>query len=791
MKILNKKLCRDIKQNLSQFITIFLMVFIGIMAYSGIEGYMEGMQETADKFYGNYNLQDLNVLGEINESKIEDIENIDNVKNVEGKLVINTILEENSDVTLQASFIDSNEISKFYIVDGKKFNKDTKGIWVDQFYAEANNLKVGDNLKIKYDGYVFDEEIIGLINVPDHVYDVKDESQIYPDHKMFGFVYMSTNELEGYIKNQVMKEANITDEEIFNTYFKDFNYRDYLKYNYAMVDVEDVNELSKVKNSIEDKMGNVTIIDIKDTSSYSQYQGEVDEGKTYIGVFSGLFLFIAILSVITTMTRVVQKQRIQIGTLKALGFKKRKIVKHYIGYSFWISIIAAICGLFAGRYFIGDVFINLEMSFFEIPNGMAIIKKDSFIVAAAVVLVVSFVTYLTTRNILKENTAETLRNSIPKVKKKSLNITTKGIFKKMNFSTKWNIRDIIRNKARTITAVVGVTCCCMLIVCAIGMLNSMDYFIGLQFNTIYNFDYKLSLKSNISAENLNKLTDEYGNSTSESLYIEIKDNNDERESNNIFVTDAKDYIRFVDNKNKFIELNNDEGVYVTYKLADNKGYKIGDEITWHISGNNTYYTSKIVGFNKDPQNQNVTMTRKYLESLGIEYKPDSLYTNTDLSGKKEIENVEVISNIDKLKDGMSNMIETMRTMVVLIIVIAVILGAVIIYNLGILSYTEKQYQFATLKVLGFKDKQIKKIYIKQNNIIAAISIILGLPAGYYLVDWLFKTAIEESYDFGAHINIETYIIATIGTFLVSYLVSKFLARKINKIDMVSSLKANE
>ena len=73
-------------------------------------------------------------------------------------------------------------------------------------------------------------------------------------------------------------------------------------------------------------------------------------------------------------------------------------------------------------------------------------------------------------------------------------------------------------------------------------------------------------------------------------YIEIKDNNDERESNNIFVTDAKDYIRFVDNKNKFIELNNDEGVYVTYKLADTKGYKIGDEITWHISGNNTYYT---------------------------------------------------------------------------------------------------------------------------------------------------------------------------------------------------------
>ena len=185
------------------------------------------------------------------------------------------------------------------------------------------------------------------------------------------------------------------------------------------------------------------------------------------------------------------------------------------------------------------------------------------------------------------------------------------------------------------------------------------------------------------------------------------------------------------------------------------------------------------------------MTREYLESLGIEYRPDSLYTNEDLSNTKEIEGVEVIANKEELKEGMNNMLETMKTMIILIIVVAVILGVVIIYNLGILSYSEKQYQFATLKVLGFKDKQIRKIFIKQNNIISCISIILGLPAGFYLTDWLFKTAIEESYDFGASINVETYIIATIGTFIISYIVSKLLAKKINKIDMVSSLKGNE
>ena len=789
--MLKRKMIRDIKQNLSQFITIFLMVFIGVMAYSGIESYMEGMKQTANNFYGEYNLQDLNVIGALSKENIDTIKQIDNVKNVEGKLTLTTVLENSNDITLSMNFIDSNEISKFYIVEGKEFEHNTKGIWVDNFFGEENNLKVGDILKIKYDGYVFEEEIVGFINVPDHIYDVKDESQIYPDHKNFGFAYASTIELEGYIKNQIMKEMNITDPELFEKYVPDFNYTDYIKYNYAMVDANNKDDINEIKNSIEEKIENVVLIKIEDTASYAQYQGEIEEGETYIGVFSGLFLFIALLSVVTTMTRVVKKQRVQIGTLKALGFKQRKIILHYISYSFWISLFASIAGLIAGRYFIGNVFIGIEMSFFQIPNGKPIIKPDSYLVALLVVLCVSFVTYLATRKILKEKTAETLRNEIPKVKNNSLNITTIGIFKKMSFNTKWNIRDMFRNKARTLTGIVGVTACSMLIVCSLGMLNSMNYFIDLQFNKIFNFDYKLSIKSDIRNEVLKELTNKYGNNTSESLFIEIKDANGNKESNNIFVTDANEYVRFVDNKDNFEELNNNDGLYVTYKLAKTNGYKIGDEITWHISGDSKYYTSKIVGFNKDPQNQNVTMTRKYLESLNIEYKPDSLYTNEDLSNTNEIANIEVISNIDKLKEGMEDMLETMKTMITLIIVIAVILGFVIIYNLGILSYSEKQYQFATLKVLGFKDKKIKKIFIRQNNIISIISIILGLPVGYYLTDWLFKTAIEDSYDFGAHINPETYIIAAIGTFVVSYLVSKLLARKIKKIDVVTSLKGNE
>ena len=790
--MLKKKMFRDIKQNLSQFITIFLMVLIGVMVYVGIEAYMDGMTSAAENFYKNNNIQDLNVMGNLSDKDLDKIKSLDNVKDAEKKLVVNAIDKDNKDKTYLLSFIDSNNISKFHIMDGEKFDVNKKGAWVDNFYAEKNNLKVGDTIKIKYDTFSLEEKILGLINVPDHIYDVKDESELVPNRENFGFVYLSVNEIpESYIKDLVMKEMKITDEKIFDKYVKDFNYKEYIPYNYIMVDVNKKKNVKSVKEDIEDNVSNAkAIVKIEDTLSYQRYQGEIDEGASYVGIFSGLFLFIAMLSVITTMTRVVKKQKLQIGTMKALGIKNSKIVMHYVGYGFFVSLAAAIVGIILGKYFIGTFFLNMEMDYFEVPNGVPVVKPLSYLVAFLVVMVVSFITYLTCRKELFKKPAEALRNEVPNVKVSSLNLSTKGIFKKLNFSSKWNLRDILRNKFRTVTAVVGIVGCCMLIVCAFGMLNSMNHFIKLKFEDLYNFNYKLSLKENLKDDELKVLTDKYGNNTSETLTIETKIGK-EREANTIFVTNAGNLVRFQNENGEFIKINKNDGVYVTRKLADQKNLKVGDTIKWHIYGVNKYYESKIVGLTKDPQVQNLTMTKEYLESLDIDYKPDSLYTNTDLKGIIDIKNVSLVQDINELKNSLESMLSMMKSMIMLIIVFAIGLGAIIIYNMGILSYSEKQYQFATLKVLGFSDKKIKKIFVQQNNWITVLSIIIGLPTGYYMTSWIFKSVIADNYDFSAYINLSTYLIAIIGTILVSIIVSRMLSKKVNKIDMVSSLKANE
>ena len=311
--MLKKKMFRDIRKNLSQFVAIFLMVFLGILVYAGIRSYMDGMKETADVFYKENNLQDLNMLGYgFSLDDLNKVKQIKNVQNAERKLTLMAKMESDEDRTLQVNFIEANNISKFYICEGEEF-KNEKGVWLDNFYAKENNIHVGDNIEIKYDNITLEEEVKGLINVPDHIYDIKDESELYPNHKDFGFAYIASSELPKEYQN------------IYNT---------------IMVTLKDSSKKDETKEDIENNIASVVAVtNIEDSLSYRTYQGEIDEGKTYVGVFSGLFIFIALLSVITTMTRVVKKQRVQIGTLKALGFSDKKIALHYVSYVFFISFL--------------------------------------------------------------------------------------------------------------------------------------------------------------------------------------------------------------------------------------------------------------------------------------------------------------------------------------------------------------------------------------------------------------------------------------------------------------------
>ena len=764
MKKLSKKRLRDIRQNKMQFFNIFIMVFLGVFVFAGIHAYMDGMEKSADNYYKNNNFQDIWLLGEnFSNEDLEKVKNTKNVKDAERMLTITTELENKDGVTLDTNFIESNNISKMYVVDGEEFSKDKKGVWFDSYLAKNLDLKVGDEITVTYQNMKITEKIAGLVNTPDHVYFVKDDTEIFPTHKNYGYMYLSINELP-----QGMPQI----------------------FNQIIVDVDNTDKTQETKANLENNIKSaISVTDRESSVSYKGYNSEIEEGTTYSGVFTFLFLFIAVLSVTTTMNRFVKKQRTQIGTLKALGFKNRKIINHYVGYGFIISLVASVVGLLSGKYGLGTFFLNMEMSYFEVPVYNTVLIPVVYILAIAVVALITLVTYLSCRSILKESAVEALRIEIPKVKSTKFDLTTKGIFKKASISTRWNLRDVGRNKGRSLLAIVGITGCTMLMLCAFGMMDTMKSYLSWEFDKISNFEYKLSLSNNYTDDQFINITEKYGNETSESFGIEIK-NVDKKETNTLTANDAPNKLKYTNHNKEYMDLK-DDGIYITEKLSEKYGLKVGDEITWHIFGDDNWYTCKIAGLNRDPQNQQLNMTRKYYESLGLTYKADTVYTDENLINTKTIDGVDTIQSIATLKQGMESMLETTETMVVLLIVVSAILGFVIIYNLGILSFTEKQYQFATLKVLGFKDKQIKNIFVKQNLWLTVVGIIFGLPLGFLMLDYIFKSALGDNYDFPACINLVSYLYATVGSLVVSVVVNKVLSRKVKKIDMVSSLKGNE
>ena len=758
--MLCRKMLRDMRKNFSQFITIFLMLMIGMMAYSGIKAYMIGMEVSANKFYSENNLQDLDAFGKLTDDSVEEIKKIEHVQNTEGKLSLLAEVKNLEERDLQLNFIKSNEISKFHVVEGESFDKDQSGLWLDEYFARENNLKLGDTLEFESNGVKLKEEILGLVYVPDHVAYIKDDTEIFPVHDKYGFAYLSQNELPEQMRF----------------------------YSSVMIDVDSEDNRNAVKATTTDTIdGVMSVLNTKDQYSAASYQGEIDEGKTYVGIFSGLFIAIALLCVVTTMARIVRKDRTQIGVMKALGFSNAKIAWHYISYALFLAILGAGAGLLLGYYWFGNIFLDMQMTYFEVANYHTGTDSSVWVTCFAIIFAACLTCYLVVRNYVRQPAAEILRVERPKVKSRSLKFTTSGLFKKLSFSSRWNIRDIIRNKARTITGVVGVVGCMILLVCGFGIKDTMNNYLETELTQINNYKYRLNISDEASTKQVDDLLEKYSDRSSKTLGIETKKDG-ELKVNSIFVTDADDAVRILDPKWKPMEISSD-GIYITQKMAELDGYEVGDTVEWHIFGSTDYYKTKIIGLNRDPQNQNITMTREFYESLGFEYVPDAIYLDEPTGELPE--GVDSEQSIEAIRDGMNMMLDTMMTMVVMLVVFAAILGAIIVYNMGILSFAEKDYQFSTLKVLGFSDKKIGRIFIQQNLWIAMLAILIGLPIGYWVTDFIFKEAIEESYDFGVFVTLHTCLLSTIGTFIVSYAVSKWLTRRVAKIDMVKSLKANE
>lgn len=755
---------RDFKDHKAQFLSIFLMALIGVFAFTGISGEAVGLVDVSSSYYENTNLADGWIYGEeISDDVFSEIKSMDEIKDAQREMVVDTVANYSSDPEITLHIVEGNQnISKFYLFKGKDFDpNDEEGIWIDKRFADGRNLDIGDKITLRFDGNKVSKTVRGIMYSPEYVYYIQ-EGSLLPDFSQVGFAYIPS------------KGADF--DIVYNTIALD---------GYEELDEKDF------KSALEEELGQkayVQYVDRDNNVGIKTLQDEISQHQMFSGIFPAIFVLVSLLTLVTTMSRVISAQRMQIGTLKAMGYSNNSIILHYLSYGFVLSLTGSVLGLVIGPLTIPYLFYPTMSSTYSLPSWGPSWDISFFAVAALMVVSSVLISYISVKGISDENPAETIRPKAPKLVSSGLIERTK-IWKRFSFNERWNYRDAKRNKTRAIMSVFGVFACALLVMSAFGMVDSINDVEDWQYNQIYNFNSKLILEENITDSQLDHILDETGGEGIREEAIELKYKGIKK-TGTLTVMNDSEYYKVTDANRNYIHLDPD-GIAISDKMAEVLGLKVGDKVRWHVAGNPKWIDSEITETYSIPFGQGLIMSPEVFDEIGgddYNYSTNVVLTQKDV--KENYAGVSSITTSEDIRKGWNTMTEALDLMVSVLTTFAIVLAVVVLYNLGLLSFTEIQRELATLKVLGFNSKSLRRLLLTQNLWFSTIGFILAIPGAYILMGIMMGSTGDE-YCFPINIYLWNFVVSFLITFGLSVLVNLAFSRKIKKVNMVESLKSNE
>ena len=761
--MLFKKLLRTIWHYKAQFISMILMVMLGVGVFVGFQGEWYSIERDTHSFYDNTGFADFRLVSKTgySVSEYEKIKEIDGVKDSSRYLSINTNETKENDI-ISLNVTSNINVSGFLVTSGEKYDENsTDSIWISDQYAKKNNYNLGDEIKLKYGGISLKGIVKGLIKSSEYLICVPDENQVMPDYNKYGFVFISPAMLKKVLGFEFYTEIHVISDMKKNDF------------------IDSANQALSKTNLILSK---------DEVVSYSEVQGEATEGKTMASILPVIFLSIAILIMATTMQRLTINEKTQIGTLKALGFRDRRITRHYTLFGLFIGIVGSILGIALG-YFIAWFIFNPSGSmgtYFDLPSWNIYVPWWTYLVILGIILLMTLISYLSAKNMLKGTAADALKPYTPKAMKR-LKIEDSNAWRKLKFATKWNIRDLFRHKARSFMTLFGVFGCMILLVASFLMMDSMVGFVNKFYNGSMNYESEVILKDDITIDKALEIVDYYKTDYSSSTPISYNDEGITMDIYNV----SNNYVRFLNNNMNYINLK-DDGIYLGQRLIEKNNLKIGDTIKVSLYGTDKTYEFKIAGTLRT-LTKGIIMTEKYAKANSVEYKINRLYTKLKIDEINNNDYSNYISTIKSRNDiikSFDSFMNVMYTMIGALIVLSIILGIVVLYNLGTMSYFERYRELSTLKVVGFKDKKIGKLLITQNLWLTIAGIILGFPIGVWITAILTK-ALASEYEIKIIFGWMTFVIPLVLVLGVSLFVSFMVSKKNKKINMVEALKVPE
>ncbi len=764
--MLLKKLFRTLWQYKAQFISMVIMVALGIGVFLGFNVEWYSLDVNTKEIYDATGFADFRIYSDkgFSPEELEAVKKIEGVEDATRFLSLNVAVKDDTD-TLALTVSENMNVSGILVTAGEPYSaEDPEGFWLSDSYAAANGIAVGDPLTLTYQTVTVSGTVRGLVKSSEYLICLPDSTQMMPDYSTYGYAYISPAMLDRSIPAL---------------------YKALVGSMYHQINVKSSLDKAAFVEAADRALGNTRLILSKDeTVSWAEAQGEVNEGKTMASILPVLFLAIAILTMVTTMHRICASEKTQIGTLKALGFRDRRILIHYSAYALIIGVLGSIPGIAIG-YGLGWFIMNPDgamATYIDIPSWTLHAPRFTWYVILAINAFLTFIGFLSVRKMLQGTAADALRPYSPK-RMKHLRFEETKRFKRLGFGTKWNLRDCVRHKARSLMTLFGIIGCTVLLVGGLGMKDTMDAFLDIFYEKAINYTTRVNLDADHMSPGEGKaLAEALEGDWSASRAIQIGDRGYSLEIYSV----TRDKIRFADEDMNIVPLT-DDGAYVCSRIARDYGLKAGDELTFSPYDSNEHFTVPVAGV-LDSMTEGIFMTDTFAEKTGITYSVSSVMTDAaEIPDDPHILNTQSKQSI---MDSFDTFMDLMNKMIWLLVIAAVLLGIVVLYNLGVMSYTERYREMATLKVVGFKDSKIGRLLISQNLWLTVLGILIGIPAGIGILQYLL-TALASEYELKLVLGVPTWLVSILLTFGVSLAVGLMVARKNRHIDMVAALKTAE
>lgn len=577
---------------------------------------------------------------------------------------------------------------------------------------------------------------------------------------------------------------------------------------------ENQQKLDDAKKELEDlEMPEWMVTDREELPEYTDYGDNADRLRNIGQVFPVIFFLVAALISLTTMTRMVEEQRTQIGTLKALGYKKSAIAAKYICYAFFATLLGSVLGMLIGEKIIPYIIITAYgIMYHNVANTISIDYQPGFALIASTASVVCTVgaTLFASGKELQETPASLMRPPAPKEGKRVLLERLTFIWKHLSFSWKSTIRNLFRYKKRLIMTVFGIAGSMGLMLVGFGIQDSISDIAAIQYRELQHYDGMVIEDSDATEEEHAELF-EYMKENEQIAHcnrVQMTKISAPKGSSNIsiylFVPESlSEFARDVTLKNRITgetyELT-DEGAAISEKTASLLGLKVGDMIP--LKKGDKEYKVRVAVITENYMSHYLYMTpRVYEQTFGEmpEYENIVFTMQEDCKDDLEMAGTRILANpgalsisyTSSLASQVDRMLSTLDAVILVLIVSAGMLAFVVLYNLNNINITERQRELATLKVLGFYDGEVSQYVLRENVILTVLGIMFGAVFGILIHRYVITTVEVDAVMFGRNIKPLSFLYSGILTSIFSIVVNGVMHFKLKTIDMVESLKSVE